>query len=169
MRKQRVLMGVCALSFLASACGGSSSTTDASAGSSQKAASVNPQYATFCAASTALDNAMGGTHGEEPTAITDPELMKKEWSTIATLSATLRDVSPSAVRTDATAMVDSVLAINAIFKANDYDLLAMAKKEDVRTELAQLSSDPKLLESSKKFNEFLVENCGKVAVPTSQN
>lgn len=112
---------------------------------------------------------MGGTHGGEPTAITDPELMKTAWTQIAQLSAALRDASPQVVRDDASEMVKSILAIDTIFKANDYDLLAMAKKEDVRTELAELSSNPKLLESSKKFNEFLVDNCGKVVAPTSQN
>jgi hypothetical protein len=130
---------------------------------------MNDKYIEFCAASTALDNAMGGTHGQDPTAITDPELMKTAWVQIAQLSVDLRDVSPSVVQNDAKAMVDSVLAINAIYKANDYDLLAMAKKENVRTELEQLSSDPKLLESSKKFNTFLVDNCGKVLAPTPQN
>ena len=112
---------------------------------------------------------MGGTHGQDPTAITDPALMKTAWAQIAQLSAQLRDASPAIVRKDAKAMVDSVLAINAIFKANNYDLLAMAKKESVRAKLAQLSSDPKLLESSKIFNTFLVDNCGKVVALAPQN
>jgi hypothetical protein len=168
MRTTRVLIAICAVSLAASACG---STTSESSSDSSPATTVqvDAKYALFCAASTALDNAMGGTHGEDPTAITDPELMKTAWAQIAQLSAKLRDVSPAVVRKDATAMVDSVLAIDAIFKANDYDLLAMAKKANVRTELEQLSSDPKLLESSKIFNTFLVDNCGKVLAPATQN
>ena len=105
---------------------------------------------------------MGGTHGQDPTAITDPVLMKEAWAKIARLSETLRDLSPKIVKSDATTMVGSVLAIDAIFKANNYDLLAMAKKEDVRTQLGKLSSDPGLAKSSKKFNTFLVAHCGKV-------
>lgn len=168
MRTTRFLLAVCAVSILASACGGSSSETSTDA-SPDTTAEVNAKYVEFCAASTALDTAMGGTHGEDPTAITDPELMKTAWAQISQLSAALRDASPTVVRKDATAMVDSVLAIDAIFKANDYDLLAMAKKENVRTELDKLSSDPQLLESSKKFNAFLVDNCGKVVAPAPQN
>jgi hypothetical protein len=164
MLRVRALAVVCAITLVASACGGSSSES-----SSDTTVQMNDKYIEFCAASTALDNAMGGTHGQDPTAITDPELMKTAWVQIAQLSVDLRDVSPSVVQNDAKAMVDSVLAINAIYKANDYDLLAMAKKENVRTELEQLSSDPKLLESSKKFNTFLVDNCGKVLAPTPQN
>jgi cytochrome c556 len=168
MRTARVLLAVCAVSLLASSCGGSSSESSSDA-SPVTTVQVEAKYALFCAASTALDNAMGGTHGEDPTAITDPALMKTAWAQIAQLSAKLRDVSPAVVRKDATAMVDSVLAIDAIFKANDYDLLAMAKKENVRIELEQLSSNPKLLESSEIFNTFLVDNCGKVLAPTPQN
>jgi hypothetical protein len=164
MLRVRALAVACAITLVASACGGSSSES-----SSDTTVQMNDKYIEFCAASTALDNAMGGTHGQDPTAITDPELMKTAWVQIAQLSVDLRDVSPSVVQNDAKAMVDSVLAINAIYKANDYDLLAMAKKENVRTELEQLSSDPKLLESSKKFNTFLVDNCGKVLAPTPQN
>jgi hypothetical protein len=168
MKTSRVIAVACAAVLLVSACGGSSSSSTSDT-SPATTAIVDAKYAQFCAASTALDNAMGGTHGQDPTAITDPELMKTAWAQIAQLSAKLRDVSPAIVRTDAKAMVDSVLAIDAIFKANDYDLLAMAKKENVRNELEQLSSDPKLLESSKIFNTFLVDNCGKVLAPTSQN
>ena len=168
MRTARLLLAFCAVSLVVSACGGSSSDTSSDT-SPATTVQIDAKYALFCSASTALDNAMGGTHGEDPTAITDPELMKTAWAQIAQLSAKLRDVSPTVVRKDAKAMVDSVLAIDAIFKANDYDLLAMAKKENVRTELDKLSSDPKLLESSKIFNTFLVDNCGKVVAPTTQN
>ena len=168
MKTSRVLAAMFAVTLVVSACGGSSSgsTSDTSSATTVQ---VNAKFVQFCAASTALDNALGGTHGQDPTAITDPELMKTAWAQIAQLSAKLRDVSPAVVRKDATAMVDSVLAIDAIFKANDYDLLAMAKKANVRTELEQLSSDPKLLESSKIFNTFLVDNCGKVIAPATQN
>ena len=160
--KKSLICGVVIVSTLIIAsCGGSSSSSDSITASSPTADSVQPKYAAFCDASTALDQAMGGTHGEDPAAITDPALMKKAWTTIATLSETLRDLSPQVVKSDASTMVDSVLAIDAIFKANDYDLLAMAKKEDVRTQLATLSSDSNLAESSKKFNTFLVANCGK--------
>ena len=167
MKTVRVLAAMFAVSLVASACGSSSDTSSDS--SPTTTIQVNAKYAKFCAASTALDNAMGGTHGQDPTAITDSALMKTAWAQIAQLSAQLRDASPAIVRKDAKAMVDSVLAINAIFKANNYDLLAMAKKESVRTELAQLSSDPKLLESSKIFNTFLVDNCGKVVALAPQN
>lgn len=153
--------------LVVSSCGGASSTADSIAEESATTISVQPKYATFCQASTALDAAMGGTHGQDPTAITDPVLMKDAWEKIATLSATLRDLSPKIIKSDATKMVSSVLAIDEIFKANDYDLLAMAKKEDVRTQLSELSSDPNLAESSKRFNTFLVANCGKVTAVTS--
>jgi hypothetical protein len=162
MKKACISGAVVFAALVMASCGDSSSSTDSTVAMSPTAVSVQPKYAAFCKASTALDAAMGGTHGEDPTAITDPTLMKEAWSNIATLSETLRDLSPQVVKSDASTMVNSVLAIDAIFKANDYDLLAMAKDEDVRTQLAKLSSDSDLAESSKKFNTFLVANCGKV-------
>lgn len=169
MKPTRIFAAIFSVALLASACGGNSSSTDTAAVVGKKSAAVDPKYATFCAASTALDEAMGGTHGEDPTAITDPKLMKTAWAQIAQLSAALRDASPEIVRSDAAEMVESVIAIDTIFRANDYDLLAMAKKEDVRTALGKLSSNPKLLESSTRFNTFLVDNCGKTAASTPQN
>ena len=155
------------VALIMASCGGSSSSSDSAESATPTAVSVQPEYAAFCKASTALDEAMGGTHGEDPTAITDPALMKKAWADITTLSETLRDLSPKNVKSDATTMVSSVLAIDAIFKANNYDLLVMAKKEDVRDQLSKLSSDSTLAESSKKFNAFLVANCGKVTTTAS--
>jgi hypothetical protein len=56
-------------------------------------------------------------------------------------------------------MVNSIVAMNTVFKANKYDLLAMSKKPKVREELAKISSDAKVASASQRFNAFMKKNC----------
>lgn len=81
---------------------------------------------------------MSGPHGENPTAITDPTQMAEAWAKITDLSEKLQALAPNALKKDATMMVDGVIAMNTIFKANKYDLLAIAKKPTVRDALTKL-------------------------------
>ena len=148
------------LLFLAS-CGGSSSSSTASSVATQTASGkVNPVYAKFCAASSKLNAAMAGPHGENPAAITDPTQMAEAWAKITDLSITLQTLAPSSLKKDATMMVDGVIAMNKIFKANKYELLAIAKKPTVRDALTKIGSDPAITEASTRFNTFLTQNCG---------
>ena len=103
---------------------------------------------------------MSGPHGENPAAITDPNEMKIAWANITELSIKLQTLSPNSLKKDATMMVNGVVAMNIIFKANKYDLLAIAKKPAVRDALTQIGSDPAITEASSRFNTFLTQNCG---------
>lgn len=103
---------------------------------------------------------MSGPHGENPTAITDPDEMKIAWVSITELSIKLQALAPSSLKEDATMMVNGVVAMNTIFKANKYDLLAIAKKPTVRDALTKIGSDPAITEASSRFNTFLTQNCG---------
>jgi hypothetical protein len=57
-------------------------------------------------------------------------------------------------------MINSIVAMDKIFKANKYDLLTIAKKQTVRDELATIATDPAVTEASQRFNTFLTQNCG---------
>ena len=103
---------------------------------------------------------MSGPHGENPTAITDPQEMKIAWDNITDLSIALKAVAPSSLKKDATMMVNGVIEMNKIFKANKYELLAIAKKPSVRDALTKIGSDPDITEASTRFNTFLTQNCG---------
>jgi hypothetical protein len=103
---------------------------------------------------------MSGPHGENPAAITDPSEMKIAWTKITNLSIALKAVAPSSLKKDATMMVNGVVAMNTIFKANKYDLIAIAKKPTVRDALTKIGSDPVITEASTRFNTFLTQNCG---------
>ena len=160
MRVRSTGIVIASLCLLA-ACGSSSTQSTASSVSDQAASGkVNPTYAKFCAASSKLNAAMSGPHGENPAAITDPNEMKIAWANITELSIKLQTLSPNSLKKDATMMVNGVVAMNIIFKANKYDLLAIAKKPAVRDALTQIGSDPAITEASSRFNTFLTQNCG---------
>jgi len=146
---------------LLAACGGSSNaSTDFSVPAQAGSGIVNPAYAEFCAASSKLNTAMSGPHGENPTAITDPNEMKIAWGNITELSIALQALTPSSLKNDADTMVNSIIAMNKIFKENNYELLAIAKMPTVRDALTKISSDPATIEASTRFNTFLMQNCG---------
>jgi len=151
---------VASLLLLAS-CGSSGSTSTASTVAAKAATGkVNPTYAKFCAASSKLNAAMAGPHGENPAAITDPTQMSTAWTNITKLSMTLQALAPNSLKSDATTMINSIVAMDKIFKANKYDLLAIAKKPTVRDALTKIASDPAITEASTRFNTFLTQNCG---------
>ena len=103
---------------------------------------------------------MSGPHGENPTAITDPNEMKIAWAKITELSIALQALTPSSLKKDADTMVNSIIAMNEIFKAANYELLTIAKMPVVRDALSKISSDPATTEASTRFNTFLMQNCG---------
>jgi hypothetical protein len=146
---------------LLAACGDSSTqSTASSVVVPSTTGKVNPTFATFCEASLKLNAAMSGPHGENPAAITDPDEMKIAWTKITDLSIALQALAPSSLKKDATMMVDGVIAMNKIFKANKYELLVIAKKPTVRDALTKIGSDPAITEASSRFNTFLTQNCG---------
>jgi len=103
---------------------------------------------------------MAGPHGENPAAITDPTQMSTAWTNITKLSMTLQALAPNSLKSDATTMINSIVAMDKIFKANKYDLLAIAKKPTVRDALTKIASDPAITAASTRFNTFLTQNCG---------
>jgi len=148
---------IASLIFLVS-CGGSSQSTD----SQPKPTGTNsPQFDAFCTASKNLDAAMTGPHGENPAAITDPTEMKTAWASITKLSRALAAASPTELKSDTTTMVNSIIAMDDVFKANSYNLLEMAKMSDVRIELNDISTDVAVKEASSRFNTFLTKTCPK--------
>jgi hypothetical protein len=151
---------VASLFFLAS-CGGSSNSSTASSVAAQAASGkVNPTYAKFCAASSKLNSAMSGPHGENPAAITDSKEMKVAWDNITNLSIKLQALTPNSLKKDADTMINSIVAMNKIFKENKYELLVIAKKPSVRDSLTKIASDPAITDASTRFNTFLTQNCG---------
>jgi hypothetical protein len=160
MRARSTGVAIASLLFLASCGGSSSSSTESSVPAQAGSGKVNPTYAKFCAASSNLNAAMSGPHGENPTAITDPQEMEIAWTKITDLSIALKAVAPVSLKKDATMMVTGVIEMNKIFKANKYELLAIAKKPAVRDALTKIGSDPVITEASTRFNTFLMQNCG---------
>jgi hypothetical protein len=160
MRSRSTGVAIASLLFLASCGGSSSQSTESSIPAQAGSGIVNPTYADFCAASSNLNTAMSGPHGENPTAITDPQEMEIAWDNITDLSIKLQALTPDSLKKDAVTMIDSIVAMNKIFKENKYELLVIAKKPSVRDALAKIASDPTTTEASTRFTTFLMQNCG---------
>ena len=158
MSRARTAGIIIASLILLASCGGSSQSSDIAPSTTGK---IDPKYATFCAASSKLNAAMTGPHGESPAAITDPAEMKTAWASITTLSRALVAATPTELKTDAAKMMTSINAMDDIFKANDYNLLAMSKMPEVRIELNDISADVSVQEASARFNTFLTKTCPK--------
>jgi hypothetical protein len=159
--RARPLIATFACLFLFASCGGSDSSSTASTVVSQTGTGkVNPTYAEFCEASSNLNGAMSGPHGENPSAITDPIEMKAAWANITELSIELQALTPKSLKKDADTMIESIVAMNKIFKENNYELLVIAKKPTVRDALSKIASNPSITEASTRFNTFLTQNCG---------
>ena len=86
--------------------------------------------------------------------------MKIAWTKITDLSIALQALTPKTLKQDADTMVESIIAMNEIFKENNYELLVIAKKPTVRDALTKIASNPDVTEASTRFNTFLTQNCG---------
>jgi len=144
----RRILSACALIAL-------TTTTLVACGSDAKT-----DYSAFCKLAVEMQNASsGGSHGQDPAAITEPKKMEEAWTTITNIAIKMRDGAPTETKVDVATMVNSIVAMNTVFKANKYDLLAMSKKPKVREELAKISSDAKVASASQRFNAFMKKNC----------
>lgn len=107
-----------------------------------------------------MEVASSGPHGQDPSAITDPEKMKEVWAKLTDIARQMKTESPAEISDDVAQMVDSLVAMDDIFRANNYDLTAMARNEDVRASVDAISQDSKTQEASVRYNAFMKDNCG---------
>lgn len=131
----------------------------ASCGSSSSSESAD--YTAFCAKAADLEEAAGETHFDDPAAISDTKVMADTWSVAVARAEELRDASPESIKEDVTLMVSTLIDMNKIFKQNDYDLMEMAKNEEIRNELDAISTRKGVAQASERFNSFMKKNCGQ--------
>lgn len=142
-RRRAHVFSIFCLVSIAAACGGE----------------AKADYSAFCTLATNMQKASAGSHTEDPAAITDPKKMEEAWTTITDLAVKMRDGSPEKISSDVKVMVDSIIAMNKVFKENDYDLLGMSKKPKVREQLAKISGDDTVATASTRYNKFMEDNC----------
>ena len=129
-------------------------------GSSDSATGVNKKYASFCTMAKDLETASAGPHGEDPAAITDPEVMKNVWTNVTALSKKLANNAPAEVKADVKKMIGGIVAMNTIFSENGYNLTGMATDAKIRESLSKITSDTSIIEASGRFQKFMTKNCG---------
>lgn len=148
MKRALALPLIAALTaVLLAGCGGSGSTADA------------VDYTKFCGLAAEMETAAQGTHGENPAAITEADVMKDTWSKMVSMAEALRDESPEAIKEDVTLMVSTIVEMNKVFADNDYNLIEMAKNEEVRKKLESVSTREGVEAASNRFDAFMEKNC----------
>ena len=140
--------------FLAS-CGGSPSASEETF-----SGTVNPEFADFCLTAQQLNAESTATHGNDPTAMSDPVAMKKAWSTIIASSQKLFDEAPLDVKSDVKAMLGGMQAMDAIYSEYKYNLAEMKAVPEVAESLDKIANDKDIAEASQRFRKFMARNCG---------
>ena len=155
--KRAIVLATASLISL-SACGGSgSASTDSTAATQGK---VNPKYAEFCVTAADLDSKSNATHGEDPTAMSDPEKMKSAWATIMDSSQKLYDAAPDVVKKDIGKMLEGMKAMDKVYAAYKYNLAEMKAVTKVADDLNAIANDKTIASASQHFKEWMTANCG---------
>ena len=131
------------------------------AGCGSSSSSEPVDYTAFCAKAVELEAASEDTHFDDPAAMTDTKVMAETWTTAVSRAVELRDASPDAIKEDVTLMVSTLIDMDKVFKANDYNLIEMAKNEKIRTELDAISTRKGVSEASERFDSFMKKNCAE--------
>ena len=155
MRKPFGLVLVACLAL--AACGGSSGSASDTTATKGK---VNPEYADFCLVASDLDAKSNATHGEDPSAMSDPAKMKDAWKTIMESSQTLLDAAPLVVKSDIKKMLEGMQAMDKIYSTYNYNLEEMKGVEAVATDLNKIANDATIAEASRHFKTWMSDNCG---------
>ncbi|MEY2710738.1 MAG: hypothetical protein RL487_521 [Actinomycetota bacterium] len=153
-------LSVAVVAMLLSACGSSGSATDSTGAGGKEPGTVNPEYADFCLTAQQLNAESTATHGNDPTAMSDPEAMKKAWSTIIASSRKLFDEAPLQVKSDVKAMLDGMMAMDAIYADYKYNLAEMKAVPEVAESLDKIANDAVIAQASARFRSFMSDNCG---------
>ena len=141
--------------FLLAACGGNGSSGSTTATKS----TVNPEYGEFCVTAAQLDAESNATHGNDPTAMSDPARMKAAWATIMESSRKLLDAAPDPVKADIRKMLDGMKAMDEIYATYKYNLTEMKAVPNVAEDLTKIANDAATTEASKRFREWMSANC----------
>ncbi|MEY5059862.1 MAG: hypothetical protein RJA51_1609 [Actinomycetota bacterium] len=148
-------LSVAVVAMLLSACGSPGSATDSTGAGGKEPGTVNPEYADFCLTAQQLNAESTATHGNDPTAMSDPEAMKKAWSTIIASSE-----APLQVKSDVKAMLDGMMAMDAIYADYKYNLAEMKAVPEVAESLDKIANDAVIAQASARFRSFMSDNCG---------
>lgn len=152
---KRSFPALAAAVLVLAACGGSPSASDETF-----SGTVNPEFADFCLTAQQLNAESTATHGNDPTAMSDPAAMEKAWGTIIASSQKLFDEAPLEVKSDVKAMLGGMQAMDAIYADYKYNLAEMKAVPEVAESLDKIANDEDIAEASQRFRKFMARNCG---------
>ena len=120
----------------------------------------NPDHAEFCLQAASLDAQSKSTHGDDPTAMSDPERMKEAWGTIIEASRLLVEAAPLDVKGDVKKMYEGMQAMDRIYASYSYNLGEMKAVPKVAEDLNKIANDETIAKASQRFRSFMTKNCG---------
>ena len=143
-RLRRALVALVALSpVVLSACGDSAPTADEG----------------YCAAWESVNRSDAGAHGEDPAAVTDPDIMEKTWAESVAVAEKLLANAPDGILDDLTVVVDNLRAQDKVMADNGYDITAMAKDPEVRARMDELTGDAAVAKAKANYVSFSDDAC----------
>jgi hypothetical protein len=152
---KKMLPGLAVAALVLAACGGSPSASDETF-----SGTVNPEFADFCLTAQQLNAESAATHGNDPTAMSDPTAMEEAWTTIIASSQKLFDEAPLEVKSDVKAMLGGMQAMDALYAQYKYNLAEMKSVPEVAESLNKIANDKDIAEASQRFRTFMARNCG---------
>lgn len=120
----------------------------------------NPDYVEFCLQAASLDAQSKSTHGDDPTAMSDPARMEEAWGTIIEASRLLVEAAPLAVKSDVKKMYEGMQAMDRIYASYGYNLGEMKAVPKVAEDLNAIANGGVITEASQRFRAFMTKNCG---------
>ncbi len=156
--KIRYALPVVFLLLTASACGGSSTSSDSSISDSTVATAKGPESnSEFCKNALAMQTA-----GQEAlTAVENKTLDAKGfWVTAADLAAKLLKDAPAEISKEAEISGNGVIKLVALLKKIDYNFELLSSDKAVVAEFEKISSDPAYETANNAVDKYLEESCG---------
>lgn len=155
--KIRCVFTLAVLLVAGSACGGSSSSSDAAMGDKAVSTSLAPESnSDFCknaaSAMGVLESAFADENGDE-----DPEQF---WKSALTLAMKMLEDAPNEIRDEAENLQKGIAGYAAVFEKYDYDMMAIALDPEATAAIEGLDAGGKMTAASDAVDKYLEQSCG---------
>ena len=155
--KSRFIAPMFALLMVASACGGSSASSDVTMGKDAVSTSLAPKSNTnFCknvaSAMGALETALS-----EENIDTNPE---KSWKSALSLAMKMLDDAPSEIEDEVKILQKGISGYAAVFAQYDYNMMAIAMDPQATAALEALDAGGKMTAANEALDAYLEGKCG---------
>jgi hypothetical protein len=156
--KIRFIFPVGVLLVLASACGGSSSSSVVTLGDKAVSTSLAPESnSNFCKNAASTIGVMESASSVMGDSDEDPEQF---WKSVLTLAMKMLEDAPNEIRDEAENLQKGIAGYAAVFAKYDYDMMAIALDPEATAAVESLDAGGKMTAASESVDKYLEESCG---------